>query len=146
MELRNIVRLFEKIGAKCRKFRGREVYECWKGNVVARIDGSGIIIESSGEFRLEYSDFRTYDGYGKEDVLVKLRDVMGAESVDIDIPCGNLVLKLRFGLGNVDKALHTFNRMAEEDLWVVITNIKGELRLMKREIMVGIKEWLEVFK
>jgi len=146
VELRRIVRLFEKVGAKCRKLRRRNVYECWKENVEATISEDGITIVSPGEFRIWYSEFRTYDGYDENEVLKRLKEITGAKDVDIEIPCDTLQLKLKFDLDKAEDAARVFNKMAEEDLWVAITNIEGELRLIRRGNQASTEEWLEGFK
>jgi len=146
VELRRIVRLFEKVGAKCRKLRRRNVYECWKEDVEATISEDGITIVSPGEFRIWYSEFRTYDGYDENEVLRRLKEITGAKDVDIEIPCDTLQLKLKFDLDKAEDAARVFNKMAEEDLWVAITNIEGELRLIRRGNQASTEEWLEGFK
>ena len=145
-ELRDIVRLFERIGAKCRKIRRRDAYECWKEDITATITEEGITIISPGEFRIWYSEFRTDDGYRESEFLDKLKEITGARKVEIDIPCGSIKLKLKFDLDKAVDAAHVFNRMAEEDLWAAITNIEGELRLIRRGEHVSTKEWLDAFK
>lgn len=62
LELRSIVKLFERVGAKCRKLRRRNVYECWKGDVRAVITEDRIKISSIGGFRTEYLFTSTDDG------------------------------------------------------------------------------------
>ena len=146
VELRRIVRLFEKVGAKCRKLRRKNVYECWKGDVEATISEDGITIVSPGEFRIWYSEFRTYDGYDENEVLRRLKEITGAKDVDVEIPCDTLQLKLKFDLDKAEDAARVFNKMAEEDLWVAITNIEGELRLIRRGNQASTEEWLEGFK
>ena len=146
VELKRVVRLFEKIGAKCRKLRRRNVYECWKDDITATISEEGITIVSPGEFRIWYSEFWTEDDYREKDVLEKLEEITGAKDAEIDIPCGSIKLKLKFDLDRAADAAHAFNRMAEEDLWAAITNIEGELRLIRRGEQVSTEEWLEGFK
>ena len=146
VELRSVVRLFEKVGAKCRKLRRRNVYECWKDDITATISEEGITVVSPGEFRIWYSEFRTEEGYWEKEVLDKLREITGARDAEIDIPCGSFKLKLKFDLDKAVDAAHVFNRMAEEDLWAAITNIVGELRLIRRGEQVSTEEWLEGFK
>jgi len=146
VELKRVVRLFEKIGAKCRKLRRRNVYECWKDDITATISEEGITIVSPGEFRIWYSEFRTEEGYGEKEVLDKLREITGARDAEIDIPCGSIKLRLKFDLDRAADAVHVFDRMAEEELWAAITNIEGELRLIRRGEQVSTEEWLEGFK
>ena len=145
VKLGSVVRLFEKVGAKCRKLRRRNVYECWKGDVTATISEDGITIVSPGEFRIWYSEFRTYDGYDEDEVLRRLKEITGAEDVDIDIPCDSLTLKLKFDMDKAADAANVFNKMAEEDLWVAITNIEGELRLIRNGEQASVDEWLGAF-
>lgn len=144
VELRSIVRLFERVGAKCRKLRRRNVYECWKGDVTAKITEDGITIVSPGEFRIWYSEFRTSEGIPDRDFLESLKSVTGARDVELDIP-SELNLELKFDLDKADKAARVFNKMAEENLWVAVTNIEGELRLIRNGEQVSVDEWLKAF-
>jgi len=145
-QLRSIVRLFEKVGAKCRKLRRKNIYECWKGDVTARISEEGITIVSPGEFRIWYSEFTTADGVSENDFLRDLKEVTGADSADIEIPCGELSLKLGFSLDKAEKAVRVFKKISDNDMWVAVTNIRGELRLIKRGEPVSVDEWLKAFE
>ena len=146
MELRSIVKLFERVGAKCRKLRRKNIYECWRGDVTARITEEGITIVSPGEFRIWYSEFATEEGVSERDFLRDLKEVTDADSTDIEIPCGELSLKLGFSLDKAEKAALVFKKISDNDMWVAITNMRGELRLIKKGKSVSVDEWLRTFK
>lgn len=86
MELRSIVKLFERVGAKCRKLRGKPVYECWRNDVKATISPKKIEIRSIGEFRLEYSDFSPEGYFEESDFFRDLKEVTGAKTAYLDFP------------------------------------------------------------
>jgi len=49
-------------------------------------------------------------------------------------------------LDRADDAVRVFDKIAEENLWVAVTNLEGELRLLKGEKPVSLDEWLEAFE
>jgi len=147
MSLRSIVRLFERVGASCRKLRGRNVYECWKGDVVARITPELITVRSIGELRLEYSDFAPRGYLIEESFFRDLREVTGARSAYLDFPGSySADIVLEFGLDEAERAVEAFRKMAEHGMWGAATNIHGELMLYKDEEAVDAKEWLKTFE
>ena len=147
MELRSIVELFEKVGARCRKLRRKPIYECWKNGVKATILPGNIVIRSEGEFRLEYSDF-TPEGYWYEkDFFDDLKEAIGAKSAYLDFPSASSAdIVLEFDPDKAEKAAMVFKKMAEHEMWAAVTNIRGELRLYKNGKPVSADEWLKVLK
>jgi len=146
-ELRKVVDMFKKIGATCRKVRGKNIYECWKGYARATISEKGIVVGSSGEFRIEYSRFETREeGISDDRFLSMLKEATGADSVELVIPCDTAELRLEFSLDKARRAVEVFNTLAEKDMYVVLTNIEGELRLIKEGMATSVDEWLREFE
>jgi hypothetical protein len=141
--LRSIVKIFEKVGAKCRKLRGREVYVCWRGDVSATISRDGITVTSPGEFRIWYSEFVTSDGVSDDALVRMIKEATRADRVQLDVPCNKLELTLHFSLDKAARAAEVLKELA--DMWIAATNIYGELRLIKNGEQVSTDEWLSTF-
>ena len=147
MELRSIVKLFERVGAKCRKLRGKPVYECWRNDIKATISPEKIEIRSIGEFRLEYSDF-TPEGYLYEkDFFEDLKEATGAKTAYLDFP-GDIRadIVLEYDPDKAERAAKIFKKMAEHEMWAAVTNIRGELRLYKDHDVAKPDDWFSVLE
>jgi len=148
VDLQSVVEMFKRVGARCRKVRGKNEYECWGWDLLkAVINEYGITIIVNGEFRPEYLRTTTYDGREETYVLEELKKITGADTVDYEVPCADVRLILGFSLDKARRAVEVFKKMTENELWIAITNMKGELRLYRGgEQVYDTEEWLELFK
>ena len=147
MELRSIVKLFERVGAKCRKLRKRDVYECWRNDVKATISPDKIEIRTIGEFRLEYSDFSPEGYLYEKDFFEDLKEATGAKTAYLDFPeCSQADIVLEYDPDKAEKAARVFKKMAEHEMWAAVTNIRGELRLYKDHNVAKPDDWLSVLE
>ena len=146
MDLRKVVEMFRRVGASCRKVRGEDRYVCWKGDARAVIGRDGVVIKNIGDFRLEYSDFAP-EGYRFEgDFLEDVREATGADDAWIEVePSPTTWISLKFGMDKVGHAVEVFKKMADHDMHVSITHIRGEVRTYMDEEQVPPRKWLEAF-
>jgi len=141
-ELARVVNLFRRLGARCRKLRGRDVYVCFKEDVKAEITPRGIILRVLGDFRSEYLDLAP-EGYSYEEYFLKsVESAAGAEHAYLDVR-GDLYLVLRYRLEDAARAAKIFKKLADHDMYVAATNMVGELRLYKDGERASPEEWLD---
>jgi len=129
-----VVRIFRKYGAECkrRKRRGETFYTCTMGVVEATIDRSGITIEVPGELRTEYLDARS-EGGAFGDLRDFEREVERALGCDAYIDAeGRLSLVLGFPLEEGERAARVASWFHREDVYPVLTNMRGSLRIFRR--------------
>ena len=145
MSLRYVVDQFKRLGAFCRKKRGVEVYECWYGDVRARIDREKIRISATiGELRLEY--LHTYP-IELEDVEESIERATNADRAWIDYEAyPPITLELEFKLPEkLSDALKTFRTLIEKNLGMNITHFNAEIRFYKEGEPIEFNEWIKEF-
>lgn len=137
--LQAVVSAFKRLGARCRKIRGRDVYVCVRNGVEAWIRPDKITVRIPGEVRLEY--LSTYPDL--DEVEKEVARATNADSAYFDYPPDPpLSLNLEFKPEKLDDALRTFKRFSDHEAFVAVTNIRGELRLYEDDNVVNLEEWL----
>ncbi len=146
--VRAAVEVFRRIGARCRKKPRMNEYVCWLGDARAEVSGRGIkVFSQPGEVRMEVLILSTSDGLDEDKFLRRLEEATGAESAWIMITkIPEAYVALEFRLEDAEKAAKALKALAEHDMWVAVTNMKGELRLYKDGEAVGTQEWLRAFE
>ena len=140
--VRDAVRLFKRLGAKCRKTsRKYDVYSCWKGGVEARIDPREIRVVSKGDFRVEFLRLTTDDGWSDVELEKVLSELIGSKfEINVD---GSIEIRAEFPIERMRDAVKLFNYLAENDVWVAGTNMDGELRVYKKGETIEGQELVE---
>jgi len=146
MEVREVVRRLRRMGAKCKKRRRADIYDCILDNVDILVTPDKVKLSIYVDFRTEFLRYSSTEEIPVDDEIFEreLREITGAW-VGMKLP-NEGSLEFVFDIKDADKALRVAKKLKEKDMWIVLTNMDAELRCMMGDEQVSCWDWVDELK